>query len=133
MWKKKKNEFEAVLQCPDREHLRLAIEVLTGVTVRIKHLNFNSRRGQIFVGTETCDISFFFHGNDAMEFTLTGDIRTDERYLARFFKKPTNGERRGVWVCSLTHELKESEKNWVIGTSATDREFKKSATPNFSR
>jgi len=119
MFNGKKRPVLTATLCSEMEHLRLAIEVLTGQRVRFVQVDFNTNRGRVSVGLENeeRDISFFFSGEDLLHLVLGG---FDGWNTARFDWGLTT-EVRVMNDKNPNKRVNGEHTMWWVGRSATDR------------
>jgi hypothetical protein len=109
----KKKVVLTAIWCEKLEAVRLAVEVLTGLRVRIKQIDFNTNEGQVVVGETVKNIVVFFIHSDLVEFYFDAD--KNEYFVARFDDGPYE-----VRVINRKAQVVEDMK-WKVGRSATER------------
>ena len=91
MFRRKKKIVLTDTTCQTINNLTQAVEVLTGLPTRLKRLDFNTGRGQLFVGGTPRDITLGSFDKDRIVFTFLQKIFKEENelnwYIALFEEK----------------------------------------------
>lgn len=99
--------------CSEIENIRLALELFTNMRVIIKQLDLNTSKGQVYVGDEIKDITYFFHEN-----MPRFQLHFDSNQLEAFFDE----DLRRIYVISKSKPvLKEGWPQWTVGTSLDNK------------
>jgi len=102
-------------RCENINMLLLATEVFFAKRTRLKRFDFNTKKGQIWVGGNVQDILVEFFEKDRFYFYLDEEMK-GERYIARFYGEP--GEVR---VIKTSGPANGEKSMWIVGRSAEAR------------
>ena len=111
---RKKNPILTATFCNQMENVRLALEVLHGLSVRFVDLDLNTGNGNVSVNGKVQNIELFFAREDFLHFKIGS---SPIWYSASFEKL---GEVK-VIAGAFHFPVKDRHMMWKVGRSATDR------------